>query len=279
MISVVGLGNAASAIAEKFSTSPNYNVFLLGSKVAEGKNNFVLESFQNPEEYEKNIPDLTNLFENIDENIQFFVVGSSMSSNYSLGVLEQIKNKNIDLFYIKPDTDLVSGVPKLVENAAFGVLQEYARSGLINSITLISNKNLESVLGDVPIKKYYDTLNQTIFSSIHYLNYFSHNEPEIGVQTKPANVCRIRSVGALNMQNLEEKWFFDLDNQRDLCYYLCINKEKLETDGKIHKKYVDILKTKPRNAFRNISYSIYETDLKSDFGFCVAHTNATQNNT
>ena len=61
MISVVGLGNAASAIAEKFSTSPNYNVFLLGSKVAEGKNNFVLESFQNPEEYEKNIPDLSKL--------------------------------------------------------------------------------------------------------------------------------------------------------------------------------------------------------------------------
>jgi len=279
LISVVGLGNAASAIAEKFSTSPNYNVFLLGSKVAEGKNNFVLKSFQNPEEYEKNIPDLTNLFENIDENIQFFVVGSSMSSNYSLGVLEQIKNKNVDLFYIKPDTDLVSGVPKLVENAAFGVLQEYARSGLLNSITIISNKNLESVLGDVPIKKYYDTLNQTIFSTIHYLNYFSHNEPEIGIQTKPANVCRIRSVGALNMQNLEEKWFFDLDNQRDLCYYLCINKEKLETDGKIHKKYVDILKTKPRTAFRNISYSIYETDLKSDFGSCVANTHATQNNT
>ena len=110
------------------------------------------------------------------------------------------------------------------------------------------------------------------------MNYFAHNEPEIGVQTKPADVCRIRSIGALNMETLEEKWFFDLDNVRDLCYYLSINKEKLETDGTIHIKYVDCLKTKPRNAFRNISYSIYETDL-NDFGFCVAHTNATQNNT
>lgn len=277
MISVVGLGNAASAIAEKFSSSP-YKVYLLGSKVPESKNSYTLQTFKNPEEYERNIPDLTDFFKDIDQNVQFYVVGSSMSSNYTLGVLEQIKNKNIDLFYIKPDTDLVSGVPKLVENAAFGVLQEYARSGLLNSITLISNKNLEDILGSVPIKKYYDTLNQTIFSTINYLNYFEHNEPEIGIQTKPANVCRIRSVGALNMDNLEEKWFFDLDNVRDLCYYLSINKERLETDGTLHKKYVDILKTKPRNAFRNISYSIYETDLNSDFGFCVAHTNATQKN-
>lgn len=278
MISVIGLGNAASAIAEKFSNLTNYKVFLLGSKVDKGANNFVLKSYNHPEEYEKNIPDLSNFFKEITENVQFYVVGSSMSSNYTLGVLEQIKDKKIDLIYIKPDTDLVSGVPKLVENAAFGILQEYARSGLLNSITLISNINLENILGNVPIKKYYDTLNETVFSTIHYLNYFAHNEPEIGVQTKPADVCRIRSIGALNMETLEEKWFFDLDNVRDLCYYLSINKEKLETDGTIHRKYVDILKTKPRNAFRNISYSIYETDL-DDFGFCVAHTNATQNNT
>lgn len=272
------MGNAASAIAEKFSNLTNYKVFLLGSKVDKGANNFVLKSYNHPEEYEKNIPDLSNFFKEITENVQFYVVGSSMSSNYTLGVLEQIKDKKIDLIYIKPDTDLVSGVPKLVENAAFGILQEYARSGLLNSITLISNINLENILGNVPIKKYYDTLNETVFSTIHYLNYFAHNEPEIGVQTKPADVCRIRSIGALNMETLEEKWFFDLDNVRDLCYYLSINKEKLETDGTIHRKYVDILKTKPRNAFRNISYSIYETDL-DDFGFCVAHTNATQNNT
>jgi hypothetical protein len=135
LISVIGLGNAASAIAEKFSNLTNYKVFLLGfllgSKVDKRANNFVLKSYNHPEEYEKNIPDLSNFFKEITENVQFYVVGSSMSSNYTLGVLEQIKDKKIDLIYIKPDTDLVSGVPKLVENAAFGVLQEYARSGLL----------------------------------------------------------------------------------------------------------------------------------------------------
>lgn len=273
MISVVGLGNAASEIAELFKKEPQYKVFQLSSNLGN------LKSFKEPEEYEKNIPDLKQFFEDIDDEVQFFIVGSSMSSNYTLGVLEQIKDKKINLFYIKPDTDLLSGVPKLVEKAAFGVLQQYARSGLLNSITIISNESIEKIIGNVPIKKYYKTLNETIFSTVHYLNYFKYNEPELGVQTKPADVCRIISVGMLNMDNLGEEWFFNLDNPRDLCYYLNINKERLENDGTLHKKYVDILKKKPRNAFRNISYSIYETDLQNDFGFCVAHTNAIQENT
>ena len=80
------------------------------------------------------------------------------------------------------------------------------------------------------------------------------------------------------MESLEEKWFFDLDIDRDVCYYLCINNERLENDGSLHKKYVELLKQKPRNAFRNISYAIYETESQQDFGFCVSLTNAVQKN-
>ena len=80
------------------------------------------------------------------------------------------------------------------------------------------------------------------------------------------------------MDTLEEKWFFDLDIDRDVCYYLCINNERLENDGSLHKKYVKLLKQKPRNAFRNISYAIYETESQQDFGFCVSLTNAVQKN-
>ena len=163
-----------------------------------------------------------------------------------------------------------------MEKAAFGVLQEYARSGLFNSITIISNLEVEKTLQSVPVKEYYNTLNGMIQSAVHYLNYFDHNEPEIGVMATPAEVCRIKTLGALEMKKLEEKWFFDLDTPREVCYYMCINKEKLEKDGGLHKRYVTLLKEKPRNAFRNVSYSIYETETGRDFGFCVARTNVVQ---
>ena len=278
MISIVGIGNGASAIAEKFEEYPQYNVYTLNSKVERnaGKKR-KLKSFKAPEEYEQNIPNLKKYFAKIDDEVQVFVMGSSYSSNYTLGILEQIKDKKINIFYIKPDTELLTGVPKLMDNAAFGVLQEYARSGVFNSITLISNKNLEEAAGGVPIKKFYDHLNSVIVSTIHYLNYFDRNEPEIGVMAEPSEISRIRTIGMIDPARIQEKWFFDLDMEREVCYYLCIDKEKLETDGNLHKRIVDALKEKPRNAFRKVSYGVYENPHGKDFGFCIAYTNAVQN--
>ena len=276
MISVVGLGNAASEIAGLFSEIKQYKVFKLNSKVEKNsKYNFKLKRFDKPEEYEHNIPNLNKFFQSITNNVQFFVVGGSFSSNYTLGVLEQLKDKKVDLIYVQPDTELLTGYPVLIENTTFGVLQEYARSGLVNSITLISNLAIEESLGDINIKNYYDSLNNFIFSAVHHLNYFTHSEPEIGQVSRPAEINRIRSIAGLNMKNLEEKWFFGLDTPRELCYYLAINTERLETEGGLHKKIVDLLKQKPKNAFRKISYAIYETPY-NDFGFCVAHTNVVQ---
>ena len=276
MISVIGIGNAASAIAKKFEKINNYDVYLINSKVKTNTTSqHKVKKFAAPEDYEAHIPDLRDFFKNVRPRVQVFVMGSSMSSSYALGILEQIKDRNIELFYIKPDIELLTGIPKLLENTAFGVLQEYARSGLFTAITLLSNLELEKALGEVPIKTYYETLNESIFSAVHYLNYFEYSEPEIGQVSKPAEANRIRNIGILNMKKLEEKWLFDLDTPRELCYYICINEKKLATEGGLHKKIVEQLKDKPKNAFRKLSYAIYETEHE-DFGFCVAHTNVVQ---
>ena len=206
MISIIGLGNAASSVAELFSEIKQYKVYKLNSKVEKNtKYNFKLKSFDNPEEYEYNIPNLKTFFKSINDNIQFLIMGGSLSSNYALGVLEQLRGKKVDLIYIQPDTELLTGIPVLVENTTFGVLQEYARSGLVNSITLISNLSIEESLGDINIKNYYESLNNFIFSTVHHLNYFTHSEPEIGQVSRPAEINRIRAVAGLNMKNIEEK--------------------------------------------------------------------------
>ena len=278
MISIIGIGNGASNIAKNFAAYPQYDVYTLSDRESspESHQHYQIDSFEEPEKYEENIPNLKKFFKDVRDQVQVFVVGSSYSSNYSLGVLEQVKDRKIDLFYIKPDTELLTGIPKLMENAAFGVLQEYSRSGLLNSFTIISNPHLEDALGGVPIKTFHENLNKSIFSAVHFLNYFNHNEPELGALSKPSPINRIRTIGRINPENLEEKWFFELDMEREICYYICINQEKLKNDGGLHKRIVTKLKDKPRNAFRKISYAIYETEHQTDFGFCVAHTNAIQ---
>ena len=278
MISVIGIGNGASAIAEKFSDISQYDVYLMNdSIVRNSKHKFKLKRYEHPEAYEKNIPDVRKFFSNTRDRVQVFIMGSSYSSNYALGILEQIRDKKIEIFYIKPDVELLTGTPRLIESAAFGVLQEYARSGLFESITILSNQEIERTLGNVPIKNYYDTINNAVFSAVHYLNYFTHTEPEIGQVSRPSEISRIRTIGALNLKNLEENWFFQLDIDRELCYYMCINEERLKKEGTLHRKLVDMLKKKTSNAFRKISYAIYETPHQ-DFGYVVAHTNAIQQN-
>ena len=276
MISIVGLGTAGSRIADKFRQTKNYNVYAMNDRVLRNsKYKFKLKTYESAEEYEKNIPDVRKFFSEIDDHVQFFIMGSSFSSNYSLGILEQLKHKKIDVFYIQPDSELMTGVPKMLDKIVFSVLQEYARSALLNSFTLISNVMIEKSIGNIPIKTYYDKINDSIFSTVHYVNYFTHAEPEIGMTAKPLEINRIRTYGLLDPKSLEEKWLYELDMERDLCYYLCINKERLEKEGGLHKRIVDMLKKKPRNAFRRISYAIYETEYQ-DFGLCVAHTNAIQ---
>jgi len=277
MISIIGIGNGASAIAHKFTAVPQYNVYLLNNKIKKNsKYKMKLKECEAPEDYEEAIPQVKKFFTDLDDTVQVFVVGGASSTNYVLGILEQIRDKKLELFYVQPDTELLTGIPKLQESTAFGVLQEYARSGLFESITLMSNLNIEEMSGDIPIKTYFDVINETIFSATHYINYFTRTEPEIGNVSRPGPLNRIRTTARLNMKTLEENWLFTLDSPRELCYYLCINNEKLATQGGLHKKIVDVLKDKPRNAYRKISYAIYETEHEQDFGFCVAHTNVVQ---
>ena len=278
MITIFGIGTAGKNVASLFQEHKNYNIVNFTTQEENEDNHIRLESVTTPEQCENHIPDLTACKTAISDHIQVILCGSSFCSNYALGILEQVKDKKIEIFYVKPDIELLAGQVKLQENAIFGILQEYTRSGLFHNMTIISNTKVEEIIGNVPIKNYFSTLNQTIYYVIHYMNYFANKKPLIGNLSNPSEVQRIRTFGMINPQNLSEKMFYELDMARDTSYYVCITSDRLETDGTLHKKLVDTLKNKPRNAFKNLSYAIYESNTDSDFGFCIAHTNAVQSN-
>lgn len=278
MISMIGIGTAGCKVAELFSEHREYNVFLFSDEQEDGKNTRHLPKCENVEDCEKLDFDLTkhSTIDSIEERIQVFLCGSSFSANYTLKILEQLKDRKIDIFYIRPDVELLIGRTKLQERAIFGILQQYARSGLFNSMTILSNPHLEKTIGQIPIKKYFDTLNKSIYYAVHYINLFQHTQPIVGNLAEPTEVQKIRTIAALSIDKLSEKWYYNLEHDRDVSYYLCIAAKRLETDGALHSKIVDSLKSKPRNAFKNVTYGIYESPYETDFGFCVAHTNYIQ---
>ena len=278
MISIFGIGDAGSNIATLFEGHKEYNVFQFSSGQENTKYSRKLPKLKTFEECEEHAPKLSSYktLDAVQERVQVFVCGSSFSANYTLRILEQVKNHKIDIFYIKPDVDLLIGNTRLQERAVFGILQEYARSGLFNSFTIFSNPEVERTIGEIPIKKYFESLNKNIYYAVHYLNVFEHTSPLAGNLSEPSEVQKIRSVGIISVDKLSENWYYKLENDRDVCYYLCIAGERLETDGKLHSRIVKSLKNKPRNAFKNVTYGIYESPYETDFGFCVAHTNYIQ---
>ena len=278
MISLMGIGDAGCNVVSLFEDHKEYNCFLFSADQENGKYTRKLPKVAKPEDCEEQAPKLSSYktLSAVQDRVQVFLCGSSFSANYTLAILQQIRDKQIDIFYIKPDVDLLIGDVKLQERAIFCILQEYARSGLFNSFTIISNPAIEKTIGEIPIKKYFDTINKSIYYAVHYLNVFDHTSPLVGNLAKPSEVQKIRSVGVISVDKLSESWYYKLQEDRDVCYYLCIAGKRLETDGKLHSKVVQSLKSKPRNAFKNVTYGIYESPYESDFGFCVAHTNFIQ---
>lgn len=278
MISIFGIGDAGSNVAALFGNHKEYNVFLFSSTQENTKYSRKLPRLSTYEECEDHAPKLSSYktLTAVQDRVQVFVCGSSFSANYTLAILEQVRDRKIDIFYIKPDVDLLIGNTKLQERAVFGILQQYARSGLFNSFTIFSNPDIERTIGEIPIKKYFETLNKSIYYATHYLNVFEHTSPLAGNLSEPSDVQKIRSVGMVSIEKLSENWYYKMENDRDVCYYLCIAGERLETDGKLHSRIVNSLKSKPRNAFKNVTYGIYESPYETDFGFCVAHTNYIQ---
>ncbi len=278
MISLIGIGEAGCNIVSLFENHKEYNCFLFSEDQENTKYTRKLSKVDKAEDCEGKAPKLSSYKteEAIQDRVQVFLCGSSFSANYTLAILQQIRDRQIDIFYIKPDVDLLIGDSKLQERAIFGILQEYARSGLFKSFTILSNPAIEKTIGEIPIKKYFDTINKSIYYAVHYLNVFDHTTPLVGNLSKPSDVQRIRSVGIVSVDKLTENWYYKLEEDRDVAYYLCIANERLETDGKLHSRVVESLKSKPRNAFKNVTYGIYESPYETDFGFCVAHTNFVQ---
>ena len=158
MISLIGIGDAGCNIVSLFGEHKEYNCFLFSEGRDNTKYTRDLPRVEKAEDCEEKAPKLSSYktLQAVQDRVQVFVCGSSFSANYTLAILQQIRDREIEIFYIKPDVDLLIGDVRLQERAIFGILQEYARSGLFKSLTILSNPAIEKTIGEIPIKKYFD---------------------------------------------------------------------------------------------------------------------------
>ena len=222
MDTVIGLGNAGCAIADLFKQKYGdmYNVYKIDVDCEDG---FAVQYQPSPEAYEANCPDLRQYLKDIDEDVLFVVGGGGAVSGASLRILHQIRDKNLNILYICPESDQISQTALLQHRLAFNVFQEYAFSGLFRRLFLVHNKNLANIIGDVPIFEYNNRINSLLVDSVHYHNIYNNVRPVMSTLGKLKDNNRVCTLGLYNAENSSESVFFDLQNIDEKRYHFFIN--------------------------------------------------------
>lgn len=261
---VVGLGTAGTNIANKFKKWDQYEVISLE-----------IPEQRTAEDYENNTPDVKNIFEDTEDEVWFILCGSERVAGCTLKILEQIQDKKIKILYIFPDLDFAATMTKKRNRVVCSVLQEYCRSGLIDSIYLIDNKQCEEIFGAGPIMNYFDGINDAIASLVHYSNIYENVKPVFGSSPEYKQISRIRTFGVYNIEKNEKNMLFLLDNPTQTCYIYNITRTELQENNTILK---EIKKVTQKNSTdeNNSSFVIYSTEYDKNFCHVIQSTHFIQ---
>jgi len=274
---IIGLGNAGCNIADMFAQYSQYLTYKLDVGLEKTKTTFPLDMHQKIENYEEKTPNLQYFFRGLRGDILFVVGGGGKVSSASLAILKHLKNKcNINILYIKPEPTLLNETQFKLEKMVYNVLQEYTRSGVFSKMFIISNEEVENLLGNLTVKNYYNKINEMVVSAIHMINIFKNSISINDTFCELPIGARIITIGMVDLENEENKMFFSLDNVSDMVYYCAYNKRKIESDSSLMKKIKTMINKQKENGVR-VTYGIFETDYKQDYIYCMNYASVIQN--
>ena len=274
---VVGLGKAGCNIAKSFSKFSQYETFGID---AQEDADITIRKKKSHEDYDENFPNLKKKLKFAGEDVFVVIAGAGQISGGTLRLLEQLNKNNITVIYVEGDTSIMSETQKKQEKIVSNVLQEYARSGIIELVIMISNSALERSIGDMSIIGYYDTLNHAVVNTIHMINVFKHTEPVIGNFITPSQISRIATVGVVDIESddereHEERWFYPLTSVRDVVYYYGISEEDLKNDGTLFRKINNFVKSRVEEDI-NVSYGVFKTAYEQKYCYCIKYSSMVQ---
>mgnify|MGYP003627761299 CR=1 FL=1 len=268
---VIGFGGAGCNIARSFLEYPQYEVHFI-----DRGEEYDLPAANTIEEAERTAPVFKELIDKIDDTVLFICSGSGVTSGALLATLESIKHTRISILYIKPDTAFLNSAAEQRERLVYNVLQQYAHSGALERIYVVSNPDMANILGELSIFEYYDKINSLIASTVHMINYLNNVDPIMSNISTPAEINRISTIGFYNSETDEEKYFFDLKNIREKNFYYTFSERVLTEEKNLLNKIATEIKNAGQDDLTTVSYSITSMEYENSYVYLVAHTNFIQ---
>jgi len=269
-MNIVGLGKAGCAIASSLEKYPQYTVYKIDDEIS-GERCYSLGSKDHPEAYESSTPDLKEFFKNIEGEVTFIVCGAGKVAGSTLAILEQLKHCKITVLYIKPNLDSLEDIQRKMHRVCFGVLQEYARSAVLERIYLVDNNVIENFLDNLPIIGYFEKINEPIVWIMHMINVLRNTEPVMGKVFQTKDTHRISTFGTVDFLGDKKQNLFLLDNVREASYLYLINESELKSNNGLLKKITEQVNSLRFDNCRS-SYAIYPSQYEENYVFCLLHT-------
>lgn len=281
MDKIIGIGKVGCGIAEQFSEYPEYRVYKISDTLKE-KGTLLIDKQTTIDDYEKNFEDLEYeiYLRSIKEADHALVVveGGSPISGICLRLAEVIKEAKISVLYVCPDWSVISETQKRDDRIVFNVFQEYARSGVFESIYLAHAPNVETLVGNVSIPEYEESFYRSLSYVVAMVNYYEHVDPVLSTKTEVPNTAKIKTLGissfdASQPQNMN--FLFPLRGNCSMHFLYGIPPDLLEEDSSLigrMKKYIQQFGKEGSST----CYSVYESTLKSPMVFCSIATDKIQ---
>jgi len=179
--------------------------------------------------------------------------------------------------YVRPSSKFMANEAKLREGAVFHVLQQYARAGLLKKLCLVSNENVAKMIGPMSLYEYFSRINEFIRDHINMVQHIKGmNTSLINNISEPHEINRISTVGAFDLVNQEEKYFFDLENIREKNFFYLIKEQTLKEKNNFLDKIVELSEQAIESDAMSVSYSVTPSTYEDDYIFLEVHTNFVQ---
>jgi len=266
-MNIIGLGNIGCSIAKQFSKYKQFSTHLVDTE-NQGGSCFILPEFNKAEDYENKY---TNLPFELEEDLTVVLSGDELMCCSVLRILEQYRNLDLHVIYVKPDTKFLTQTQIMIDRTVRGVLQELTRSAKISSMFLVDLKKVSDIVGKVALKDRETKQYEVIATSYYMKNMFDNIQPVLDKTVDSPITYSIKTFGIMDLDSGEEKFFYPLDEIREKRYSYYINKEKLDSDvdlsdhieHQISSKFVENLK---------VSYAVYESPLEQSSVFIEVKT-------
>lgn len=274
---IIGIGDGGSAIAEDFKKYYDYSVFCVSEQ-----GSIKLPTTKTVEDLEEKMvktkPKWSKALKSFAESdpLLFIVNGASKSSATTLVLMEEVKNNPKSVIFVKSDPNTINEISKLQQKTTLMVLQEFARSGLLERLYIVDNLELEKTNLEINILNYYNQLNELIVSTFHFINFCKNQKPVLNTTDNPVETARIATFGVFNVEDGEKKLFYPLDYPRETSYIYILNDEALREPARLMKIKDINTATNTAEPSNSSSFVIYRSDMEYNYGYIVQYSTMIQ---